>query len=58
MHISNILYNLGIYDYDINDIFDEIYKLNNNKFNLIKDIQKYTFQIEFKWIKSNNKRER
>ena len=47
MHISNIQYNLGIYDYDINDIFDEIYKLNNNKFNLIKDIQKYTFQIEF-----------
>jgi len=47
IHISNILYKLGIYDYNINEIFDEIYILNNNKFNLIKDANKYILQIEF-----------
>ena len=47
IHIINIQYHLGVYDYDINDIFDEIYKLNNNKFNLIKEINKYKLKIEF-----------
>ena len=38
IHISYIQYNLGIYNFNIDDIFDEISRLNNNKFNIIKDI--------------------
>ena len=47
IHISNIQYQLGILNYNINEIFDVIYILDNNKFNLIKDINKYKLQIEF-----------
>ena len=47
IHISNIQYYLGIYDFNIDDIFDEINKLNNNKFKIIKDINKYQLKIEF-----------
>ena len=50
IHIYNIQYQLGILNYNINEIFDEIYILNNNKFNLIKD----KIQIEFKIL--NKKR--
>ena len=38
IHISRIQYNLRIYDFHINDIFEEISELNNNKFNIIKGI--------------------
>ena len=54
IHISNIQYSLGIYNFEINDIFDEINKLNNDKFKIIKDINKYQLKIEFKII--NKKR--
>ena len=47
IHISNIQYQLGILNYNIDEIFDVIYILNNNKFNLIKDINKYKLEIEF-----------
>ena len=47
IHIINIQCQLGVLNYTIDDIFDEIYKLNNNKFKLIKDINKYKLQIEF-----------
>ena len=47
IHIYNIQNNLGILNYNINDIFDSIYILNNNKFNLIKDLNKYILEIEF-----------
>ena len=47
MHIIIMQYQLGILNYSIDDIFDEIYKLDNNKFNLIKDNNKYKLKIEF-----------
>ena len=47
IHIINIQCQLGVLNYTIDDIFDEIYKSNNNKFKLIKDINKYKLQIEF-----------
>ena len=47
IHIINIQCQLGVLNYTIDDIFDEIYKLNNNKFKLIKDINKYKLQIGF-----------
>ena len=54
IHIINIQSQLGILNYTINDVFDEIYKLDNNKFNLIKDNNKCNLQIEFKIL--NKKR--
>ena len=47
LHIYNIQYQLGILNYNINEIFYSICMLNNNKFKLIKDIKKYKFKIEF-----------
>lgn len=47
IHISNIEYNLGIKDFNINDIFDEIFLLNKNKFNIKKESDKYELKIEF-----------
>ena len=54
MHISNIQHNLGIYNFNIDDIFDEVKKLNNDKFSIIKVINKYNLKIEFKIL--NKKR--
>ena len=45
--IYNIQYNLGILNYNINEIFESIYILNNNKFKLIRDINKCILKIEF-----------
>ena len=47
IHISRIQYNLRIYDFHINDIFEEINELNNNKFNIIKGINIFKLKIEF-----------
>ena len=47
LHISNIQNSLGIYNFNIDDIFNEVRDLNNDKFNLIKDINKYQLKIEF-----------
>ena len=46
IHIYYIQYQLGILNYNIDDIFNSIYILNNNKFKLIKDNNKYQLQIE------------
>ena len=54
LHISNIQNSLGIYNFNIDDIFNEVRDLNNDKFNLIKDINKYQLKIEFKIL--NKKR--
>ena len=35
-------------EYTIDEIFEEISLLNDNNFNLIKDMDKFSFQIEFK----------
>ena len=53
INISNIEYNLGIFNCSISEIFDEIYTLDNNKFNLIKDndLNKYILKIEFSIFK-------
>ena len=48
INASNAQCQLGVLNYTIDDIFDEIYILNNSKFKLIKDINKYKLQIEFK----------
>ena len=40
IHIYNIQYQLGVLNYNIDDIFNSIYILNNNKFKLIKDNNK------------------
>ena len=54
IHIYNVLYNLGLYNFNIEDIFKEIYILNKKKFNIIKDKNKYQLKIEFKIL--NKKR--
>ena len=54
IHIISMQYQLGILNYNIDEIFSEIYILNNNKFNLIKDNYKFKLQIEFKIL--NKKR--
>jgi len=54
IHIVSIQYQLGIYNINNKIIFEEIYNLNNNKFNLIKFNNKHKLQIEFKII--NKKR--
>ena len=46
IHIYYIQYQLGVLYYDIDDIYRSIYILNNNKFKLIKNDNKYELQIE------------
>ena len=46
IHIYYIQYQLGVLNFNIDNIFNSIYILNNNKFKLIKDINKYELQIE------------
>jgi len=46
IHIYNIQYQLGVFNYNIEYIFNSIYILNNNKFKLMKDNNKYQLQIE------------
>jgi len=46
IHIYNIQYQLGVLKYNIDDIFNEIYRYNN-KIKLIKDMNKYKLRIEF-----------
>ena len=41
IHIYNIQYQLGVLNYNIEYIFNSIYILNNNKFKLMKDDNKY-----------------
>ena len=47
IHIYNIQYNLGILNYNIDEIFQSIYILDTNIFNLVKDINKCILKIEF-----------
>ena len=47
INIVNIQYHLGVYKYDIYNIFNDIYELNNDKFQLIKDNYKNELRIEF-----------
>ena len=46
IHIYNIQYQLDILNFNIDEIFNEIYILKNNKFKLIKDNNKYVLKIE------------
>ena len=46
IHIYYIQYQLGVLYYDIDDIYRSIYILNNNKFKLIKNDNKYKLRIE------------
>ena len=54
INVYNVLYNLGLYNFNTEDIFKEIYILNKEKFNIIKDKNKYQLKIEFKIL--NKKR--
>ena len=47
LDIISLQYKLGIINYTLDKIFDSIYKLNNNKFNLLKNNNKYKLKIEF-----------
>ena len=47
MHIVNIQYHLGVYKYNIYNLFNDIYELNHDKFKLIQDINKNKLRIEF-----------
>ena len=46
IHIYYIQYQIGVLNYNIDDIFNSIYILNKNKFKLMKDDNKYKLQIE------------
>ena len=46
IHIYEIENKLSVLHFNIDNIFNSIYILNNNKFKLIKDINKYELQIE------------
>ena len=46
IHIYYILYQLGVLNFNIDDIYRSIYILNKNKFKLIKNDNKYQLQIE------------
>ena len=46
IHIYNIQYQLGVLNYNIEYIYRSIYILNNNKFKLIENDNKYKLQIE------------
>ena len=46
IHIYNIQNQLDVLNYNIDYIYRSIYILNNNKFKLIKDNNKYQLQIE------------
>ena len=46
IHIYYIQYQLGVLNYNIDDIFNSIYILNNNNFKLIDNDNKYQLQIE------------
>mgnify|MGYP002627183580 CR=1 FL=1 len=47
IHISKIEYYLGIYNYNIEEIFEEINILNKDNFKIIKEMKKYKLKIEF-----------
>ena len=47
IHITKILLELDMDNFTIQDIYDEICKLENRKFRIKKDENKYTLQIEF-----------
>ena len=46
IYIHYIQYQLGVLNFNIDNIFNSIYILNNNKFKLMKDDNKYKLQIE------------
>ena len=47
IHLSQIEYHLGIYNYTIVEIFDEINRLNKDNFKIIKTMNIYQLKIEF-----------
>ena len=47
IHISKIEYYLGIYNYNIDEIFEEINILNKDNFKIIKEMNIYKLKIEF-----------
>ena len=55
IHIYYIQYQLGILNYNIDDIFNSIYILNKNKFKLMKD-DKNKCRLKIEFIKLDKKR--
>ena len=52
IHLSKIQTQIKTFlEYTIDEIFEEISLLNDNNFNLIKDMDKFSFQIEFKILR-------
>ena len=47
IHIYEIENKLSVLNYNIDNIFNSIYILNNNKFKLMKDDNEYKLRIEF-----------
>ena len=47
IHISNVYCHLGIYNYSLKEIFEQISLFNNDKFNILKEENQYVLQIEF-----------
>ena len=46
IHIYYIQYQLGVLNFNIDDVYRSIYILNKNKFKLIKNNNKYKLQME------------
>ena len=51
IHISQIQTYLGIYNYNIDEIFDEINLLKEDNFSIIKEMDKYKLKIEFEILR-------
>ena len=51
IHSPQIEYHLGIFNHTIDEIFDEINRLNKDNFNIIKAMNMYQLKIEFTTLK-------
>ena len=47
IHLSQIEYHLGIYNYTIDEIFDEINRLNKSNYKIIKAMNRFQLKIKF-----------
>ena len=51
IHLSQIQTYLGIYNYNIDEIFDEINLLKKENFSIVKEMNKYKLKIEFQILR-------